>query len=224
MKLLAVSSLLVSIPAALCALPEDITAKPLPEGCASYPQYDAETDIAGPWLLEVGDNAENSNIRGFFDTGVYNVGIKGGKPYMRWGHITMPTTNQIAHQVCRCKAGILETWTSIDLTAAGAPTNVQWTPLTISPYPYDASLMWKMPEGLSVKAFEHYRDGVKQDGVWLGAYDNTTLWGFQYQTANQGSSGLDYYYMRLLGPNSADPTTGEALKGNETRGFIKIQE
>jgi hypothetical protein len=32
----------------------------------------------------------------------------------------------------------------------------------------------------------------------------------------------DYYYMCLLGPHSADPTTGEERKTNETKGYIKI--
>jgi hypothetical protein len=82
--------------------------------------------------------------------------------------------------------------------------------------------MYKLGEGLPVKTFEHWRNGEKQDGVYLGGYDNSTTWGFTYYPADQGSSGLNYYYMRLLGPDSADPTTGEALGKNETRGFLKV--
>lgn len=82
--------------------------------------------------------------------------------------------------------------------------------------------MWKVPEGPPPKVFEHYIDGEKQEGVWLGGYDNTTLWGFKYYPASMGTYDQDYYYMRLLGPDSADPTTGEERKANETRGYIRI--
>ena len=102
-----------------------------------------------------------------------------------------------------------------DLTAAGAPTNVQWVPLVLSPYPYDAALMYKI-DGEAPGVFEHYIDDVKQDGVYLGGYDNTTTWGFTYYPADVGSSGQSYYYMRLLGPDAG------ALGANETRAFVKI--
>jgi hypothetical protein len=82
--------------------------------------------------------------------------------------------------------------------------------------------MWKLTDGPAIKPFEHYIDGVKQDGVFIGGYDNSTTWGLKWYPPEQGSSGLEYYYTRLLGPNSADPTTGEKLKANETRAFIKI--
>lgn len=82
--------------------------------------------------------------------------------------------------------------------------------------------MWKILEGTPAKPFEYYIDGEKQEGVWLGGYDNTTLWGFKYYPASLGTYDKDYYYMRLLGPDSADPTSGEKLKANETREYLRI--
>ena len=135
--------------------------------------------------------------------------------------IQFPVRNDIAKTPLQCQDGKLHARVPTDLTAAGAPTNVQWTPLVTAIYPYDATLIYKV-EGNDLKVFEHYIDGVKQDGVYLGGYDNSTTWGFKYQSANAGSYNMPYYYIRLLGPNSADPTTGAALKVNETRGFIRV--
>jgi hypothetical protein len=88
MKNTSVLSLVALIPAALAALPNDIVAKPLPEGCASYPGYNPDTDIAGPWVITVGMDAENPAIRGFGDTDVYSVAFDGRRPSLRWGHVS----------------------------------------------------------------------------------------------------------------------------------------
>ncbi|KAI0594605.1 hypothetical protein F4775DRAFT_573397 [Biscogniauxia sp. FL1348] len=219
---LAVASLLASVPLGL-AIP-DVTATVLPQDdCSSFPGYDAATNTAGPWTIQLVDS-ENEAIEGFSDISRYSISYNPNtdtKPTLRWGSITFPTRNDVAKNPLKCDAGVLKGWVPTDLTAAGAPTSYVWTPLVISPYPYDAALMWKI-DGDAPKIFEHYIDGVKQDGVFLGAYENTTTWGLEYQAADSGSSGLDYYYTRLLGPNSADPSTGAALGANETVAFIKI--
>lgn len=101
-----------------------------------------------------------------------------------------------------------------DLTDAGAPTNAQWTPIVLPDNPYDALLLYKVA-GNTPTVYEHYIGGVKQDGSFLGGLDNSTTWGFQYYPADQGSSGMDYYTIRLI------PSTG-SLNANETAGFIKI--
>lgn len=220
MKTSVLASLLASLPAAF-ALPE-VVAKPLPEGCQSYPQYNADTDIAGPWVIKL-VNSENTAIDGFGNTNYHSVSFDprvDRKPKLRWGHINFPTRNDIAKTPLRCSSGALQGRVPTDLTAAGAPTNFEWTPLVLSPYPYDAGLMWKI-EGAAPRVFEHYVDGEKQPGVFLGGYDNSTAWGLKYYPANVGSSN-DFYYLRLLGPNSQDPTTGEKLNANETRAFVAI--
>lgn len=244
MKFLTLASLLASLPAAICALPDDVVAVPLPDTCASYPQYDTETGVAGPWILHV-VNSENPAIEGFGNTDTYSVSFNSStdrKPTLRWGHvsgiyimsslminwtefgqITFGTRNDIAHRAIRCSGTTLETYAPTDLEPWGEPTNVQWTPLSLAPYPYDAGLMWKITGGLPLKVFEHYIEGVKQDGVFLGGYDNSTTWGFKYYPADPVDFyNLDYYYLRLLGPNSADPVTGAPLGKNETRGFVRV--
>lgn len=54
--------------------------------------------------------------------------------------------------------------------------------------------------------------GVRQDGVFIGSR-NVTTWGFRYQSASDG--GPDYYEIRLLGLDGADPATGEPLRDGE---------
>lgn len=92
MRHTSIFSLVALIPVALGkALPDDIVAKPLPEGCASYPGYDPDTDIAGPWTVTVGMNAENPAIRGFGNNDVYSVSFNertDPKPTLRWGHVS----------------------------------------------------------------------------------------------------------------------------------------
>lgn len=136
--------------------------------------------------------------------------------------MTIPTRNDIAKNPLQCINNALTAWVPTDLTPAGAPTSYVWTPLVISPYPYDAELMWKIESDERPKPFEHYVDGVKQDGVFLGGYENSTTWGFKYYPESMGSAGMGYYLIRLLGPNSADPSTGAKLLPNETMGYIQI--
>ncbi|OCK96842.1 uncharacterized protein K441DRAFT_656860 [Cenococcum geophilum 1.58] len=45
--------------------------------------------------------------------------------------------------------------------------------------------------------------------------------GFQVPAASDGEP--DYYEMRLLGPDGADPTTGEPLQDGEFKGFLKVE-
>ncbi|KAI1653829.1 hypothetical protein F4813DRAFT_372928 [Daldinia decipiens] len=221
---LALASLLAAAPLAQAA--QNVTVKALPtEDCSSYPGYDAASNTAGPWILQLVDS-DNTAIEGFGDTSAYSISFNPDvdhKPTMRWGYITFPTNNQIAKTAMKCDGGVLKAWVSTDLTDAGAPTNTQWSELLFpKDEPYDAPLLWKLTDGVAPQIFEHYIDGEKQDGVFLGAYNTSTRWGLKYNPANAGSYRQDFYYARILGPNSADPVTGNALNANETTAFVKI--
>ncbi|KAI5856214.1 hypothetical protein GGS23DRAFT_400978 [Durotheca rogersii] len=217
---LTLASLLASLPLAL-AVPE-VTVKALPSDCSSFPGYNAAANTAGPWTVELA-NSENAAIESFSDTSVYSIKYDprtDSRPTLRWGSITFPTRNDIAKNPLKCEAGVLKGWVPTDLATTGAPTSYQWIPLVFSPYSYDAALMWKI-DGEAPEIFEHYIGDEKQDGVFLG-FNGSTTWGLKYYPQNAGSSGQDYYYARLLGPNSADPATGQPLKANETVAFVKI--
>lgn len=100
------------------------------------------------------------------------------------------------------------------MNAAGRPINVEWTPLSVSPYPYDASLMY-LVDGDAPTLYEHYIGEEKQDGYFIGGYDTTT-WGVQWhEPTGAGSYNQSFYYIRLL-------PEGESLKANETKTFLKI--
>ncbi|KAI0179434.1 hypothetical protein GGR52DRAFT_306621 [Hypoxylon sp. FL1284] len=218
----ALASILAALP--LATATPDVTAKALPsEDCSSYPGYDAASNTAGPWTIQLVDS-DNAAIEGFSDTSTYSISFDPStdtKPSLRWGRITFPTRNDIAKNPLKCDAGVLKGYMPTDLTAAGAPTSYEWVPMVLSPYPYDAALMWKI-DGDAPQIYEHYVGDDKQDGVFLGGADSATSWGLKYYGADSGSSGQDYYYARLLGANSADPSTGAPLGANETTAFIKI--
>jgi hypothetical protein len=55
-----------------------VTAVPLNNSCSSYPQYDASTGQAGPWLIEV--NATGSAIDGYGDTSLDGIRAIDQKP------------------------------------------------------------------------------------------------------------------------------------------------
>jgi hypothetical protein len=69
------------------ALP-DVTIKALPAGCASFPQYDADAQTAGPWSLTV-PASENPDLLNFGPSASYSLAIGAqGRPYMRWGYVS----------------------------------------------------------------------------------------------------------------------------------------
>ncbi|KAL6702461.1 hypothetical protein ACN47E_001831 [Coniothyrium glycines] len=195
------------------ALP-NITAKALPAGCASYPLYDESTGNAGPWGLSAA-NSDNPLLENFGVSNVYSVSYSPSTgPVMRWGYNTLNFRGAIALRAHQCIDDKLTTFTPTTLNSAGAPINPVWTPLALSPYPYDASLLY-LVDGEQPTLYEHYAGDVKQAGYFLGGY-NTTTWGVKWYEASQGSWNLPYFYLRLL-------PEGQALKANETKTFIRIQ-
>lgn len=82
--------------------------------------------------------------------------------------------------------------------------------------------MWGLGQySVPVQAYYHYVDGQKQDGIFLGAH-NVTSWGIQLQEGDAGSGGRPWWMIRLLGPGSKDPQTGQALMDGEYKTFIRI--
>lgn len=129
--------------------------------------------------------------------------------------MTIVSNNQFAKNPLQCQDSRLHVRTDTALTRAGEPTNVEWTPLAVSPYPYDASLLYLI-DGDAPTLYEHYIGDVKQDGYFLGGY-NTTTWGVQWQESSGPTSyNQPYFYLRLL-------PDGQSLKANETKTFVKIR-
>jgi hypothetical protein len=123
--------------------------------------------------------------------------------------------NMFAKQPLRCSDGRLRILTDTALDAAGKPTNTAWTPLSVGPYDFDAGLRYLAEEDDAPTLFQHYINGAKQDGFYLGGF-NTSTWGVQWQrSAGPVSYNQPYYSLRLL-------PEGQALKPNETKSFLKI--
>lgn len=85
--------------------------------------------------------------------------------------------------------------------------------------------MWGLPEEYSDVAEPYYHvdtDGVRQEGIFIGAR-NVTSWGVKYYGPSVGTiDGLPYWSIRLLGPGSEDPQTGEPLLEGESETFIRV--
>ncbi|KAH8725612.1 hypothetical protein GQ44DRAFT_826421 [Phaeosphaeriaceae sp. PMI808] len=192
----------------------DVNIKALPAGCASYPGYSADTQTAGPWSLTVSD-AENPDLVNVGPSTAYSLSYSPQTgPVMRWGYVTLGHTRGIARNAFQCTSDKLHILTNTKVNAAGAPIDAKWTPISLSPYKYDASLLYLI-DGSQPTVYEHYIGEEKQSGWFLGGY-NTTTWGAKWQDTTATSYSYPFFYLRLL-------PEGEALKVNETRVFLKFQ-
>lgn len=197
-QILAISATLFST---ALAVPE-VTATEIP-GCSGYP--------SGSFLIQLA-NSGNSSIEGFSDTSNYVLGANS----VAFAYLTFPDRNDIAKNPLQCSNNTL-----LALLEHGV-SGYAYEPLQVSPYPYDATIGYDFGENsTAVKAFTHKIDGVQQEGTYLGGYENTTTWGVRYEE-DAGARGQSFFYVRLLGPDSADPKTGEALYPNEFTSFIKV--
>lgn len=197
-QVLAVTAALTSTALAV----PDVTATEIP-GCDGYP--------SGSFLVQLA-NSGNSSIEGFSDTSNYVLGSNS----VAFAYITFPDRNDIAKNPFRCTNDVLQA------VIESGVSSLDYEPMQISPYPYDATMGYDFGnESTPVKAFTHSIDGVQQDGTYLGGYENTTTWGVKYE-ANAGARGQSFFYIRLLGPNSADPQTGAPLQEGEFTSFIKV--
>jgi hypothetical protein len=211
----------------------DVTIKALPAGCASYPGYNADTKAAGPWSLTV-PAAENPDLIGFGPTTYSLKSGDQGRPEMRWGFVriavvlfpwpTLTNTDPpqlnlgyrygIARSVLQCTDDQLNVLADTSVDAAGKPGDTKWTPLVMSPYAYDANVLY-LQAGDQPTLYEHYVGEVKQDGWFLGAY-NTTTWAVKWYEAESTSYFYPYFSLRAL-------PQGQGLDVNETRIFLEIQ-
>ncbi|KAI8962062.1 hypothetical protein F5Y11DRAFT_366171 [Daldinia sp. FL1419] len=210
----------------------NVTAVPLEDGCVAYPGYDDATGIAGP--LRVVTDSTGKEFDGFRFIPKFAIAVGGGS----WGFMVIPTTENGTTEAdetpFRCGNGTLQAHLNVGiegdrwqtLIAAGTPAeSVFGFGLPDLPDPNYHLGIWYACYftliGISVvpnRHDSHLVDGVAQPGVFLGSV-NVTTWGFNYQ--NNTEAG-EYYFARLLGPNSNNLATGKPLNPGEFTGYIKI--
>ncbi|KAI1480442.1 hypothetical protein F4774DRAFT_408938 [Daldinia eschscholtzii] len=198
----------------------NITAVPLADGCVAYPGYDNATSIAGP--LRVVADSTGKELDGFRFIPKFAIAVGGGS----WGFMVIPTTeNETAgakETPFRCGNGTLQARLNVGIQGD------RWQTLIAAGTPAESVFGFGLPDlpdpnyhlKICLVCYEHSHivDGVVQPGVFLGAV-NVTIWGFNYQ--NNTEAG-EYYFVRLLGPNSNNLATGKPLNPGEFTGYIKI--
>ncbi|OTA65375.1 hypothetical protein K449DRAFT_431975 [Hypoxylon sp. EC38] len=210
--------------AGLISAASNATVVPLPSGCAGYPNYDNATGIAGPLRLLADSTGREQD--GFKFIPKFAIAVGGGS----WGFMVIPATeNKTAEAnevVFRCGNDTLQA--QLDLGYAGK----RWQPLIAAGTPGEAVFGFNLPDlpdpnyhletwyacPSSPRKHLHVVEGVTQPGVFLGAV-NVTTWGFNYQNFTETG---EYYFLRLLGPNSQNRATGKPLNPGEFTGYIKI--
>ncbi|KAJ5171922.1 hypothetical protein N7492_004515 [Penicillium capsulatum] len=197
----------------LAAAQAAVTSVEVKGGCSKLPGYSSSTGIAGPWIFTADHchKIDSSNgacsIEGFGSTS-QNFGDDRG-------YMGIVTENTMAKTPIRCNGHTDAFESRVEYKGS-----VGWVPVNVTDMPYSAQLMWGLGEySRPLQAYELYEDDKKMDGFYLGAH-NVTTWAL-----SDVSSGGDpaYWQMRLLGPNSADPTTGKPLYDGETiKSYIRI--
>ncbi|KAF6806972.1 hypothetical protein CSOJ01_08476 [Colletotrichum sojae] len=184
----------------------NLTADLIPGDCSVYPDYDASTGQAGPWSMQAQDTG--NYITGHGLTAIYSRGSAG----IRWGYMAVLDKAGVAQNPLRCVKGEgIQGW---------VPTGVSgytWENLVAADIPYNAFMMYKV-NGTAVQPYSHSINGTKQSGIFLGSEGYTT-WGFKKETDDEQGT---YWEARVLGANSADPSTGKPLFEGEITGFLRV--
>jgi hypothetical protein len=137
--------------------------------------------------------------------------------------ISIAANDQLAKTAFRCNSGLgaggLEA-----LTPSGV-SGYSYNQVNISYLPYDAEIIWGVGAAYTIplEAYSHFDEtGAQIDGVFLGN-GNYTTWGVKWYPADSGSiDGNPYWGLRLLGPNSSIPGSGEPLYPGEYETFLKV--
>ncbi|KAI0142525.1 hypothetical protein F4776DRAFT_511207 [Hypoxylon sp. NC0597] len=200
--------------AGLVSAAPNVTVVPLPSGCAGYLNYDNTTGIAGPLRLLADSTGREQD--GFKFIPKFAIAVGGGS----WGFMVVPATENKTTEadeiVFRCGNDTLQA--QLDLGYAGT----RWQPLIAAGTPGEAVFGFNLPDlpdpNYHLETDSHAVEGVTQPGVFLGAV-NVTTWGFNYQNFTETG---EYYFLRLLGPNSQNRATGKPLNPGEFTGYVKI--
>jgi hypothetical protein len=92
-KNLSAATLLAALPSALAlpstvALPK-VTIKALPADCSSYPGYNADSNTAGPWIVQL-NKSDNPALESFGDSVIYSTSTDpSGVVTMSSGHVCL---------------------------------------------------------------------------------------------------------------------------------------
>ncbi|KAI0972986.1 hypothetical protein F4678DRAFT_34516 [Xylaria arbuscula] len=194
-----------------CAVP-NVTVTPLTNSCIWFTGYNNNTGIADPLNVVADSTGKGIDGRGFVPK--YATAVGGGS----WGFITIPLDASVNETKIPMRCGNNSLQAQLNLGIGG----IQWQTLVAAGTPAESVFGFGLPNlpdpNYELEPYLHEIDGVRQPGVFIGAV-NVTTWGFNYQ--NNSETG-EYYFLRLLGPNSHNLATGNQLNDGEFTGYIKV--
>ena len=126
--------------------------------------------------------------------------------------------NPMKRMVLRCSNNTLQSLYEVRATV------YEWRSWTFSDMTWK-SLSFGYSDGLPVQVFNHYIDGVLQDGSYIGGYNSST-WAIWPSTIGPGPPFLHqrprpFLATRLLGLGE-QPRTGSSPFPDQFRAFLKI--
>jgi hypothetical protein len=140
-----------------------------------------------------------------------------------WAKITLPKQaprTPLSTVTFRCANGIFQALLPAAQFYPNDPTaQPVYVDLKISTEEnWQASLSFKLEPAVPVELYSHSIDGVKQEGVFLGANGHTT-WFLKH---NWGGNAGEYYLVRLAGGIEALQSTSDMKKRQD--GFPQIDD
>ena len=213
----------------------NVTAIPSSGGCAAYPSYNPTTNTSGNFSVQL-TNSENSTAEGLYGALIGFVMDSGSVSYtvsrawkLRKARLLIncaPSLPQFGfpdprspkeRMVLRCSNNTLESLFSVRAAV------YEWRPWTFSDRSWK-SLDFDRSDGLPVRVFNHYIDGVLQNGSYIGGFNSST-WVIWPSIIGPGPPFLHqkprpYFGARLLGLD--EPWTASSAFTDQFRAFLKI--
>ncbi|KAJ5672950.1 hypothetical protein N7507_002077 [Penicillium longicatenatum] len=199
----------------LLAAAQAATVEPVALHCYNLPMWQAtgiSSGFSGPWALIVDQCVNTTDVNNACTMEGFRSRSSSIDQQVDKGYIGIVGQQYSAITPLRCIEG-----TGFVVSVLTTSGTAEFRTVNITDVASEANIGYGLGADTEmIQAYNHYIDGVKQDGIFIGAH-NVTTWGMQLQ----GGAGA-WWKLRLLGPGSEDASTGNALKDGEYQTFIRI--
>ncbi|KAJ5536331.1 hypothetical protein N7513_009517 [Penicillium frequentans] len=153
--------------------------------CYNLPMWEAtgpSTGFSGPWALIVDQCVNTTDPNGACTMEGFRSQSSSIDQQVDKGYIGIVGQQYNAYTPLRCVDG-----TGFVINVVTGPSSAEFVTVNITNVASDADLGYGLgTDTEAIQAYTHYIDGVKQDGIFIGAH-NVTTWDMQLQG---GAGGL----------------------------------